>query len=89
MTRTGAFPWLVWVTLILASFPWVGQLTHVRTGPVVHVVDGHTIDVQPNGRQVVVRYLGIKTLETKHPNMAVEPFGREAEATNRRLLSFA
>jgi micrococcal nuclease len=33
-----------------------------------------------------VRYLGITTPETKHPDTGVEPFGPAADAANRRLV---
>ena len=63
-----------------------GEVLYTLTGPVVSVVDGDTIDVQLDGRTVRVRYLGIHTPETKHPEKGVEPFGPEAEAANRRLV---
>jgi micrococcal nuclease len=63
-----------------------GEVLHTLTGPVVSVVDGDTIDVRLDGRTVRVRYLGINTPETKHPEKGVEPFGPEADAANRRLV---
>jgi micrococcal nuclease len=64
-----------------------GPLPRVLTGPVVHVVDGDTSDVQLDGRQVRVRYLGVNTPETKHPTKGREPCGPEASAANRRLVA--
>jgi micrococcal nuclease len=64
-----------------------GQLPRVLTGPVVHVVDGNTIDVQLDGRKVRVRYLGMNTPETKHPTKGQEPCGPEAAEANRRLVA--
>jgi endonuclease YncB( thermonuclease family) len=63
-----------------------GVLPRVLTGPVVQVVDGDTIDVQLDGHTIRVRYLGINTPETTHPDKGVEPFGPEADAANRRLV---
>jgi micrococcal nuclease len=64
-----------------------GEVLHTLTGPVVSVVDGDTIDVQLDGRTVRVRYVGVNTPETKHPDKGVEPFGPEADAANRRLVA--
>jgi endonuclease YncB( thermonuclease family) len=64
-----------------------GVVLQTLTGPVVHVVDGDTIDVRLDGRTVRVRYIGINTPETKHPEKGVEPFGPEADAANRRLVA--
>jgi micrococcal nuclease len=61
-----------------------GELPRSLTGPVVYVVDGDTIDVALDGRRV--RYIGINTPETKHPEKGVEPFGPEAAEANRRLV---
>jgi micrococcal nuclease len=56
------------------------------TGRVVSVVAGDTIDVQLDGQQVRVRYIGVNTPETKHPTEGQEPCGPEASAANRRLV---
>jgi micrococcal nuclease len=71
---------------LLAALALAGELPRALTGPVVHVVDGDTIDVQLDGRRVRVRYIGINTPETKHPEKGVEPFGPEAAEANRRLV---
>ncbi len=47
------------------------------------VVDGDTIKLE-NGQ--TVRYIGIDTPETKHPNKPVQCFGREASAKNKELV---
>lgn len=54
---------------------------------VVRVVDGDTIKVQFGENVEGVRYIGIDTPETVHPNRPVEPFGPEASAFNKALLS--
>jgi micrococcal nuclease len=58
-----------------------GELLSSLTGPVVHVVDGDTIDVQLDGQRVRVRDLGMNTPETK------DPCGPEASAAHRRLVA--
>jgi len=53
---------------------------------VVAVVDGDTIKVEMGGREYTVRYIGMDTPETKHPQKGVEPYGQEASAANERLV---
>jgi micrococcal nuclease len=59
-----------------------------KPGPVwrtvVRVVDGDTIVLAGGER---VRLIGVNTPETKHPEKAVERFGREATTFSRRLLA--
>jgi micrococcal nuclease len=50
---------------------------------VVRVVDGDTIELEGGER---VRYLGIDTPETAHPDKPVECYGPEATARNRALV---
>jgi len=50
---------------------------------VARVVDGDTI-VLANGERI--RYIGIDTPETKHPNKPVQYFGKEASEANRGLV---
>ena len=50
---------------------------------VVRVVDGDTIETEGGG---TVRYIGIDTPETVHPQKTVECFGREASNKNRELV---
>ncbi|OGY08191.1 MAG: hypothetical protein A2700_00330 [Candidatus Blackburnbacteria bacterium RIFCSPHIGHO2_01_FULL_44_64] len=56
---------------------------------VTRVIDGDTIEIQesysPEQRRRV-RYIGIDTPETVHPDKEVECFGREAKAENERLV---
>lgn len=54
--------------------------------PVTNVVDGDTIDVLIDGRELRVRYIGIDTPETVDPRRPVECFGREASERNRQLV---
>lgn len=53
---------------------------------VVRVVDGDTIKVEWGGEVVSVRYIGIDTPETVHPNKPTQPFGPEASAFNKEIL---
>jgi len=50
---------------------------------VKRVVDGDTIELQ-DGRKV--RYIGVNTPETVHPNKKVECFGKEASNVNKKLV---
>ena len=50
---------------------------------VVRVVDGDTIEIE--GGQTI-RYIGIDTPETVHPQKTVECFGREASNKNKELV---
>jgi micrococcal nuclease len=53
---------------------------------VVDVIDGDTIDVLIDGRELRVRYIGIDTPETVDPREPVGCFGREASEHNRQLV---
>jgi micrococcal nuclease len=54
---------------------------------VVRVIDGDTIRVLVDGAEYPVRYIGIDTPETRHPDVGVEPFGLEAAEANSQLLA--
>jgi micrococcal nuclease len=61
--------------------------TPVRTlARVVRVVDGDTIVVEIDGEEYRVRYIGIDTPETVHPDRPVEWMGPEASAANKALV---
>jgi micrococcal nuclease len=69
------------IALVLLVHPWPlegGEPPRVLTGPVVHVVDGDTIDVQLDGRKAQMGYIGMNTPETNHPTQGLEPCGPEA-----------
>jgi len=51
---------------------------------VVRVIDGDTIEIED---KKIVRYIGIDTPETKHPNKGVECFGKEASNFNTELVA--
>jgi len=54
--------------------------------PVVKVIDGDTIKVRLEGQVYSVRYIGIDTPETVHPDRPIEWMGPEASEANRRLV---
>ena len=55
----------------------------VRLERVTSVIDGDTIELASGER---VRYIGIDTPETHHPDKSVECFGIEATVRNRELV---
>ncbi len=55
--------------------------------PVLHVVDGDTIEVLINGQRQNVRFIGIDTPETVDPRRPVGCFGKEASDESKRLLT--
>jgi len=63
----------------------VSRILGVQTEKVLvkRVVDGDTVELQ-DGRKV--RYIGINTPETVHPNKKVECFGKEASSFNKKLV---
>ncbi len=50
---------------------------------VIKVIDGDTIEIEGGQK---VRYIGIDTPETKHPQKAVQCFGKEASEKNKELV---
>ncbi len=53
---------------------------------VLRVVDGDTIEVEIDGREEDVRYIGVDTPETVAPGKPVGCFGPEASARNHELV---
>lgn len=56
---------------------------HIEQAQVVRVIDGDTIELSSGQK---VRYIGIDTPETVHPQKAVQCFGKAASAENKRLV---
>ncbi len=56
---------------------------HIEPAQVVRVIDGDTIELSTGQK---VRYIGIDTPETVHPQKAVQCFGKAASAENKRLV---
>ncbi len=59
------------------------ERTHAH---VVRVVDGDTIHVAIAGKPYTLRYIGVDTPETVHPEQPVEWMGPEASAANKELV---
>lgn len=59
------------------------QTYAIEIATVSAVIDGDTIELTDKRR---VRYIGIDTPETKHPNKGVECFGKEAAQKNKELV---
>ncbi|MDB5238730.1 MAG: Micrococcal nuclease [Candidatus Parcubacteria bacterium] len=53
---------------------------------VSHVVDGDTVRVKVDSREIIVRLLGINTPETVDPRKPVQCFGTEASNETKLLL---
>lgn len=54
---------------------------------VTRVIDGDTIEVAISGKTYTVRYIGIDTPETVHPDKPVQEYGIEASNKNKELVS--
>lgn len=54
---------------------------------VTEVVDGDTIQVDMNGTQEKVRFIGVDTPETKKPNAPVQCYGPEASEFTKQALT--
>ena len=54
---------------------------------VTKVTDGDTIHIEMDGRDEVVRFIGINTPETVDPRREVECFGKEASSRMKELAS--
>jgi micrococcal nuclease len=54
-----------------------------QTVKVVRVIDGDTIEIEGDQK---VRYIGIDTPETVHPDKAVQCFGKESTSKNKELV---
>lgn len=79
LKRRLRFP-LILILLLLAVYPAYAQQTITTT--VTRVVDGDTIET-PMGK---VRFIGMDTPETVHPDRGVEPWGPEASEFTKKLL---
>lgn len=59
----------------------------VQEATVVRIVDGDTIVVGIDGKNVKLRYIGMDTPEEVDPNTPVEPLAAQAAAANASLVS--
>ena len=76
------------------GIPDFGQNTPVQEddsgfvmGIVTRVVDGDTAEITVDGAKRRVRFLGVDTPETVHPNKPVQFFGPEASAFTKESLT--
>jgi micrococcal nuclease len=87
--RIGSAVLLLLVALVLAR-PWeeLGREEGPASATVVvtRVVDGDTVEVQLDGDEEDVRYIGVDTPETVKPGEPVGCFGPQASAFNHRLV---
>lgn len=58
----------------------------LTSATVTRVIDGDTIEVEIDGREYTLRYIGINTPETVDPRRPVECFGHEASTFNKQLV---
>jgi micrococcal nuclease len=73
-------PWEAWDEL------WRDEPARTATAYVTRVVDGDTIEVQLDGAEEDVRYIGVDTPETVKPDTPVQCFGPQASGFNHRLV---
>src|SRR3989338_6580515 len=87
--------WLVFILLVAIGTYFVFKLTgheSILQGSqpglysVVKFDDGDTITVDMNGTVETVRFIGIDTPETQHPDRPVECYGREAASYTKQLI---
>ena len=60
--------------------------SNLQESYVTRVVDGDTIEVQVDGKEYKVRYIGVDTPETVDPRRPVGYFGKEASVKNKELV---
>jgi micrococcal nuclease len=65
---------------------WRDEPPASATVQVTRVVDGDTVEVELDGREEDVRYIGVDTPETVKPDTPVQCFGPQASAFNHRLV---
>jgi micrococcal nuclease len=90
MRSKGSALLLVLAALVLLR-PWESGLWRDEppasaTAYVTRAVDGDTIEVDLDGREEYVRYIGVDTPETVKPDTPVQCFGPQAHRFNARLV---
>jgi micrococcal nuclease len=65
---------------------WQKQPPRSALVQVTRVVDGDTVEVQIEGREEDVRYIGVDTPETVKPGEPVDCFGPQASSFNHRMV---
>jgi micrococcal nuclease len=65
---------------------WRDEPPAAAMAQVIRVVDGDTVEVELEGHEEDVRYIGVDTPETVKPDTPVQCFGPQASAFNHRLV---
>ncbi len=84
--RTISFGSIAITILVMVVLYFQSQSEYKRCY-VVDVVDGDTIKVNLAGEEYKVRLIGVNTPETNHPVKHVEPYGPEAKAFTKKMLT--
>ncbi len=63
------------------------QTTSTSSFPVVHIVDGDTIDIERGGVKERLRLIGVNSPESVDPRRPVECFGKEASKYASSILT--
>src|SRR5215207_3768364 len=84
---------LLLLAMVVLLRPWESLEAYWSEEPqrsvgayVTRVVDGDTVEVQLEGEEEDVRYIGVDTPETVKPEAPVECFGPQASDFNHRLV---
>lgn len=70
-----------------ATKKYTPQIEANTLHPIIHVVDGDTVDVDINGETERIRLIGLNTPETVDPRRPVECFGKEASEKAKDILT--
>lgn len=75
-------------TLVLLLIPLSSRFSRLRGDlfTIKQVLDGDTIEVFMSGRVETVRFIGIDTPETHHPDVGVQCYGEEATKNLKSLI---
>lgn len=68
------------------SFAALDSTNVKEKAKVYYVTDGDTVKVRINGKNFVVRLIGVDTPETKDPRKTVQCFGKEASDYTKKIL---
>lgn len=68
---------------VLSTQTTATQSPNTQSVKVVRVIDGDTIELETGQK---VRYIGVDTPETVHPNKSIQCFGIEASNKNKELV---
>lgn len=77
---------ILYLIMPIYSFAASSNTTTREKAKVYNVTDGDTVKVRINGKNFVVRLIGVDTPETKDPRKTVQCFGKEASAYTKKIL---